>query len=52
MTDKPKKPPLTDAERLAQFKEMGREVGASDAPEAFDEAFKRIVKPIQTNPTK
>jgi hypothetical protein len=41
---KPKKPPLTDAERHARFVEMAREVEADDSAEAFDEAFKRVTK--------
>lgn len=41
---KPKKPPLTDAERHARFVEMVREVGADESAEAFDEAFKKVVR--------
>lgn len=41
MPDEPK-PQLTDAERHERFKEMAREVDASDKADDFDEAFKRI----------
>lgn len=34
---------LTDTERHARFKDMAREVGASDAPDAFEHAFKKVV---------
>lgn len=33
---------LTDAERLKRFKEMGKEVGASEDPKAFEKAFKKV----------
>jgi hypothetical protein len=36
---------LTDAERHERFKEMAREVGASDDPKAFDKAFKKVAEP-------
>lgn len=39
---KPKSPKLTDAERHARFKEMAREVEASDKPEDFEKAFTKI----------
>ena len=42
---KPTKPPLTDAERHERFKRMAEEVGANEAPEAFDQAFARVVTP-------
>lgn len=38
-----KKTPLTDGERHSRFKEMAHEVEASEAPEAFDKVFKKIV---------
>lgn len=41
----PKPPKLTDAERHARFVDMAREVGVDEAPEAFDKAFDRVVKP-------
>ncbi len=45
MTAKRKKnPPLTDAERHKRFVDMAREVGASDKPKDFDEAFRKVVK--------
>jgi len=39
------KPKLTDAERQARFKEMAREVEASDDPKDFDKAFTKIAPP-------
>jgi hypothetical protein len=36
------KPKLTDAERYQRFLEAAKEVGASDDPKDFDEAFKKI----------
>lgn len=43
MTKKPvSKPKLTDTDRHKRFVEMAREVGASDKPEDFDKAFKRV----------
>jgi len=33
----------TDAERHKRFIEMARQVGASDDPKPFDEAFKKAV---------
>ena len=41
MADKPKSQ-LTDAERHKRFKEMARELDASEKPADFDEAFKRV----------
>jgi len=41
---KPKPKPLTDAERHARFKDMAREVGASDDPKAFDTAFGKVTR--------
>lgn len=38
-----KRPTLSDAERHERFKHMADEVGADDAPEAFDQAFARVV---------
>ena len=43
-----KKPKLTDAERHKRFVEMAREVEASESPEAFDKAFKRVAIPSTT----
>jgi len=42
MAKQKKQPKLTDAERHARFKEMARQVGASEDPKAFDEAFKKV----------
>jgi hypothetical protein len=46
MADKRKpargKPRLTDEERHERFKEMAREVGASDDKGEFDRAFKKV----------
>jgi hypothetical protein len=38
----PPKPKLTDEERHQRFKEMAREVDASEREDAFDEAFERV----------
>jgi hypothetical protein len=40
-----KPPKLTDAERHKRFVDMAKEVAASEKPEDFDKAFKKIVKP-------
>jgi hypothetical protein len=49
MADKRKpakgKPRLTGEERHERFKEMAREVGASDNPEEFERAFKSVTPP-------
>jgi hypothetical protein len=37
-----RKPKLTDAERHKRFVAMAREVGASDDPQDFDKAFKKV----------
>jgi hypothetical protein len=41
---KPAKPKrkLTDADRHARFKDMAKEVGASDDPKDFERAFKKV----------
>ncbi|WP_309622513.1 hypothetical protein [Novosphingobium sp.] len=39
---RPKKPPLTDAERHARFKEMAQEVIADEDPASFDRAFASV----------
>jgi hypothetical protein len=36
-------PKLSDAERHERFKEMAREVKASETPEDFEKAFKRVI---------
>lgn len=38
-------PKLTDAERHARFKDMAREVEASEKPTDFDKAFKSVATP-------
>ena len=38
-------PKLTDAERHARFKDMAREVGASEDPKDFEKAFGKVAKP-------
>jgi len=40
----PKKTKLTDVERHKRFKEMAREVGASEDPKAFGRAFKTVTQ--------
>jgi hypothetical protein len=46
LTNKPaSKPRLTDAERHKRFLDMAREVGAYDDKDAFDRAFKKVVRP-------
>lgn len=45
MNKKAVKPKLTDAERHKRFVDMAKEVGASEKPEDFDEAFKVVAKP-------
>ena len=42
---KEKKPKLTDAERHKRFVETAKKVEASDKPEDFDEAFKKVASP-------
>jgi hypothetical protein len=44
MASPAKKPKLTDAERHARFKELAREVEASEKPEDFEKAFKAVAK--------
>ena len=39
-----RKPKLTDEERLERFKDMAREVDASEKAESFDEAFERVAR--------
>lgn len=47
---KEKKPPLTDAERHKRFKDMAKETGADEAPEAFERAFTNVVTPPKPKP--
>ena len=42
--EKPIKAKLTDAERHQRFKDMAKEVGASEKPSDFDKAFKTVTK--------
>jgi hypothetical protein len=43
---KPKRlPKLSDAERHKRFVEMAHEVEASEKPNDFESAFKRVVRP-------
>jgi hypothetical protein len=39
------KPELTAADRHKRFKEMAREVEASEDPKSFDKAFEKVAKP-------
>jgi len=52
MTKRPPKPKPTDAERHARFKEMAREVGASEDPKDFEVAFEKVTTPPQTRTAK
>jgi hypothetical protein len=38
-----RKPKLTDAERHKRFLEEARRAGASDDPEDFDKAFRKVI---------
>lgn len=49
--DDPGQPKLTDAERHKRFVKMAREVEADESPEAFDRAFKSVVRPKKVHPT-
>lgn len=40
-----KKPPLTDVERHKRFKDVAKEIGADESPEAFDRAFSNVATP-------
>jgi hypothetical protein len=46
---KKSKPKLTDAERHKRFVAMAHEVEADERPEAFDRAFKKVIraKPVR-----
>jgi hypothetical protein len=48
---KKQKPKLTDAERHKRFVEMAREIGASDDPKNFDQAFTKVVR-IKGRPSR
>jgi hypothetical protein len=45
-------PKLTDAERHARFKEMAREVEASDKPEDFERAFGKVIERPKSDSTQ
>ena len=47
MADKPKSK-LTDADRHKRFKEMAREVEASEDAKDFNRVFEKITKPSPT----
>jgi hypothetical protein len=47
-----KKPKLTDAERFKRFRDMAREVEASDDPKDFDKAFDKVVSPKRKDHSK
>lgn len=46
----PKKAKLTDAERHARFKDMAKEVGASEDPKDFEKAFRTVAIPSTASP--
>jgi len=48
----PSKPKLTDAERRTRFVEMALEVGASDDPKDFANAFKKVAPGNRAEPEK
>ena len=50
MTKRAPKPKPTDAERHTLFKDMAREVGASEDPKDFERAFANVTS--QTKPAK
>ena len=52
MKTSPKPPKLTDAERHDRFKEMAREVGASEKSADFDKAFEKVAPAPHTKPAK
>ena len=43
----PKKSKMTDAERHRRFKDMAKEVEASEDQKDFDKAFKKVTSPKQ-----
>jgi hypothetical protein len=47
-----RKPKLTDAERHKRFKEMAREVGASDKAGDFEKAFKKVARSKEAKPIR
>jgi hypothetical protein len=48
---KPKAKPLTDKERHRRFVAMAAEVGASDDPKAFNQAFKKVTAKSKKKPS-
>lgn len=51
MASKPEPTPkLTDAERSQRFKDMAREVEASEDPRDFDRAFEGVTQPPERPP--
>ena len=40
----PRKPKLTDSERHKRFVDTAREIGTDESPEAFDGAFKKVIR--------
>jgi hypothetical protein len=44
MPRKPKPPP-DDPEQSKRFIEAAREIGADESPEAFEEVFRKVVRP-------
>jgi hypothetical protein len=42
-----KKPKLTDAERFKRFRDVARQVDASEDPKDFDRAFDKVVSPAK-----
>jgi hypothetical protein len=42
MSKSPRKPKLTEAQRLERFVEMAKELGASEETPNFDEALKKV----------
>jgi len=41
---KVKPPKMTPAEQSAKFKEMARQLGADESPEAFEKTLKQVAK--------
>ena len=48
MPRKPQRPrPKNDPEQVKRFIDMAREVGVDEDPEAFDRAFRKVIKPAK-----
>lgn len=41
------KPKLSDKEQSERFKQTARELGADESGNAFEEAFKKVVRPTK-----